>query len=62
MTVSVKNDNFNWIDGVKMALRKHEIDGRNTMVIFYGNEPTGVVGFMKCLRREPSGTGLRYSV
>lgn len=59
MVVVIRNDSFNWIDGVKMALRKHKIDKRNTMLIFHGNDPTGVIGFMKSLRREPFGTGLR---
>lgn len=59
MVVIVKTDSFNWIDGIKMALRKHKIDKRNTMIIFHGNEPAGVIGLMKSIRREPYGTGLR---
>lgn len=59
MVVYVKNDGFGWIDGVKMALKKHKIDKRNTMIIFHGNDPTGIIGFMKCVLKEPFGTGLR---
>ncbi len=59
MVVIVKTDAFNWIDGVKMALRKHKIDKRNTMIIFQGNDATGVLGLLKSIRREPYGSGLR---
>lgn len=61
MVVYVKNDGFGWIDGVKMALKKHKIDKRNTMIIFHGNDPTGIIGFMKCVLKEPFGTGLRLA-
>ena len=59
MVVVIKPDNLAWIDGIKVALRKHKIDKRNTMLIFHGNDPTGIIGLLKSIRREPYGTGLR---
>lgn len=59
MSIIIRNDSYQWIDSVKMALRKHKIDGRKTMLVYHGDEPNGLIGFMKSIRREPFGRGLR---
>lgn len=59
MMITIRNDSYQWMDSVKMALRKYQIDGRNTMLVYHGEEPSGLIGFMKSIRREPFGRGLR---
>ncbi|XP_065199624.1 fatty acid synthase-like isoform X2 [Planococcus citri] len=58
MVIAFRNE-LNWIDSVKVAIRKHQIDGRNTMLVYQGEDITGLIGFMKSIRREPWGRGLK---
>lgn len=61
MVIHIKPESFNWLDAIKIALKKHKIDKRETILIFQDSRTNynGIVGLYKSIRRETLGAGLR---
>ncbi|XP_011066187.1 PREDICTED: fatty acid synthase-like [Acromyrmex echinatior] len=56
--VYISNDNFNWLENLKSLLSD---ENKNNRIIIVGekNFECGLLGFINCLRKEPSGEIVR---
>jgi fatty acid synthase, animal type len=60
ITVRVNGTKFEWVELLKNALIVSEKEGRKVYVVAEGEEISGVVGMINCLKQEPGGVNLRY--
>ncbi|XP_011499008.1 PREDICTED: fatty acid synthase [Ceratosolen solmsi marchali] len=58
--LQITEKNFNWLEGVKAALKKSELEGQRVLLVSQGEESLGLVGFMTCVRQEAGGQNVRY--
>jgi len=60
--VYIKNDNFNWLEDVKLLVSdENKLLNRNSRIIIVGEGDfeCGLLGFVNCLRKEPGGELVR---
>lgn len=53
--VKVKEDNFKWLDKLKIALAEAAKGKKYVYIVNFGEELFGAVGFMNCIRNENGG-------
>lgn len=58
-TIQISENNFDWVESVKDAMKKSETDGSKIYLYVQGEELTGIVGMVNCLKQEPGGSGIR---
>ncbi|KAG7205432.1 hypothetical protein KM043_007425 [Ampulex compressa] len=58
--IQISEKNFSWLEGVKAALKKSEIEGQQVLFVSQGEELLGMVGLMTCIRQEAGGMNARY--
>jgi len=59
ITVRVNGTKFEWVELLKNAMLVSEKEGRKIYVVAEGEEISGVVGMINCLKQEPGGVNLR---
>lgn len=57
--IKVTDKNFNWVEGLKSALKQSETEGKKVLVVCQGEPLCGVVGMMNCIKQEPGGNNVR---
>lgn len=60
IVINITEKNFAWVEPLKEALKKSEAD--NSVKIYLvteGEELTGLVGMINCIKQEPGGTSVR---
>jgi len=59
--VYIKNDNFNWLEDIKLLVSDEKKLDQNSRVIIVGERDfeCGLLGFVNCLRKEPGGELVR---
>lgn len=57
--IHITENNFAWIEPLKDAMKLAESDGRKIYLYVQGEELTGLVGMVNCLKQEPGGSGIR---
>uniref|UniRef100_A0A6P7G8W5 Fatty acid synthase n=1 Tax=Diabrotica virgifera virgifera TaxID=50390 RepID=A0A6P7G8W5_DIAVI len=57
--IQVTENNFSWVEPLKDAMKQAETDNRKIYVYVQGEELTGLVGMMNCLKQEPGGSNMR---
>ena len=60
-SLEIKNENFDWLPQLQSLMAKSaDKSSTNRIYLTSQNDPTnGVVGLVKCLRREPGGENIR---
>lgn len=59
LVIEVTEEHFLWVEPLKDALKKSETDGTNIVLVTNGEELTGLVGMMNCIKQEPGGNNVR---
>ncbi|KAJ8972225.1 hypothetical protein NQ314_000286 [Rhamnusium bicolor] len=57
--IQVTENNFAWVKPLKDAMKQAEADGKKIYLYVQGEELTGLVGLVNCLKQEPGGSNLR---
>ncbi|XP_017773704.1 PREDICTED: fatty acid synthase [Nicrophorus vespilloides] len=59
IVMNITETNFDWVEPLKDVLTKSENDGTRIYLVCEGEEFTGLVGMMNCIKQEPGGTNVR---
>ncbi|PSN28987.1 Fatty acid synthase [Blattella germanica] len=59
VVIQVTDKNFNWVDGLKSALKQSETEGKKVLIVCHSDPKCGVVGMMNCIKQEPGGNNIR---
>ncbi|XP_018336014.1 fatty acid synthase [Agrilus planipennis] len=59
IVINITEKNFSWVEPVKQALKQSETEGTKVYLVTQGEELTGLVGFVNCIKQEPGGVNLR---
>ncbi|KAK9880938.1 hypothetical protein WA026_013269 [Henosepilachna vigintioctopunctata] len=59
IVIKVTETNFSWVDPLKEAMKKSEEQGTKIILYSQGEELTGLIGMVNCLKQEPGGDNLR---
>jgi len=61
IVVYIRNDNFNWLDELKLLVNDEKKVDQNNRIIIVGEKDfkCGLLGFVNCLRKEPGGELVR---
>uniref|UniRef100_A0A8D8PNC5 Fatty acid synthase n=1 Tax=Cacopsylla melanoneura TaxID=428564 RepID=A0A8D8PNC5_9HEMI len=57
--VNVTEKNFKWVEDLKSIMKKAETEPQKFYLVCQGEELTGMVGLMNCVKQEPGGLGAR---
>lgn len=57
--INITEKNFSYVEEVKKALVKSEAEGDKFLFLCEGEETTGMVGLMNCIKQEPGGANVR---
>ncbi|KAG5885209.1 hypothetical protein JTB14_012232 [Gonioctena quinquepunctata] len=57
--IQITENNFSWVEPLKDAMKQAETDDRKIYLYVQGEELTGLVGMVNCLKQEPGGSNLR---
>lgn len=60
IVIQITEKNYSWLEGVKAALKKAELEDQKVLLVSQGEETLGLVGLMTCLRQEAGGSNVRY--
>lgn len=52
VVINVSENHFDYVEPLKEALAKSEAEGLTVYVVCHGEETTGMVGMMNCIRQE----------
>ena len=55
IVVEITEKKFHWLETAKAALRKSITDNQDVLFVCQGDESSGIIGFMNCIRREDGG-------
>lgn len=58
--IKITSSNFDWVEGLRDTLQASEKDPQRILLVSEGEETSGIVGLINCLKQEPGGTNLRY--
>ncbi|KAL6257917.1 hypothetical protein P5V15_011516 [Pogonomyrmex californicus] len=61
ITVYINNDDFNWLEDLKLLVNNDTNRDRNSRIVIVGENDfeCGLLGFINCLRKEPDGELVR---
>lgn len=59
ITINITENHFSWVEPLKEALKKSETDKTKIFLITQGEELTGLVGMVNCIKQEPGGENVR---
>lgn len=57
--VKVTDKNFKWVGDLQTVMKTAEAEPQKFYLVCQGEELTGVVGLMNCVKQEPGGAGAR---
>lgn len=57
--IQITENNFSWVEPLKDEMKKAESDGTKIYLYVQGEELTGLVGMVNCLKQEPGGSNIR---
>lgn len=57
--LQVSENNFTWVEPLKDLMKLAETDKRKIYLYVQGEELTGLIGMVNCLKQEPGGSGIR---
>ncbi|CAG9818816.1 unnamed protein product [Phaedon cochleariae] len=57
--IQITDKNFSWVEPLKEVMKQAENDGRKIYLYVQGEELTGLIGMVNCLKQEPGGSNLR---
>nr|CAI5827466.1 unnamed protein product [Callosobruchus analis] len=57
--IQITETNFSWVEPLKDAMKKAESDNGKIYLYVQGEELTGLIGMVNCLKQEPGGGNLR---
>ncbi|CAH1958955.1 unnamed protein product [Acanthoscelides obtectus] len=57
--IQITEKNFTWVEPLKDAMKKAETDNGKIYVYVQGEELTGLIGMVNCLKQEPGGGNIR---
>lgn len=57
--IQITENNFAWVEPLKDVMKLAENDSRKIYLYVQGEELTGLVGMVNCLKQEPGGSGIR---
>ncbi|KAB0795973.1 hypothetical protein PPYR_10034 [Photinus pyralis] len=57
--LTITETNFAWVEPLKDAMKKSETDNMKIYLVCQGEELTGLVGMVNCLKQEPGGAHVR---
>lgn len=57
--IQITEKNFSWVEPLKDTMKQAETDGRKIYLVTQGEELTGLVGMVNCLKQEPGGLNIR---
>ncbi|CAH1155577.1 unnamed protein product [Phaedon cochleariae] len=57
--IQITDSNFTWIEPLKELMLQAENDNRKVYIYVDGEEISGIIGMVNCLRLEPGGSNLR---
>jgi len=59
--IFIRNDNFDWLDELKLLVSDEKKFDQNSRIIIVGERDfeCGLLGFVNCLRKEPGGEFVR---
>ncbi|XP_043251796.1 fatty acid synthase isoform X1 [Colletes gigas] len=60
IVVHVTENNFNWVENVKAALKTAVAKKEQVLFVNQGEKLFGMAGFMNCIQQEEGGAGSRY--
>lgn len=59
LVINVTENNFNWVEPLKEAMKQSEKDATRIFLVCQGEELTGLVGLTNCVKQEPGGVNVR---
>lgn len=59
IVIKISENTYNWVEPVKVALKKSETEGTRIYLVCEGEELTGMMGMTTCIMREPGGANVR---
>ncbi|KAI5717132.1 hypothetical protein M8J77_000765 [Diaphorina citri] len=59
VVVNVTEKNFKWVEDLKAVMKKAEAEPQKFYLVCQGEELTGLIGLMNCVKQEPGGLGAR---
>lgn len=59
IVMKMTETNFSWVESLKEAMKKSESEGTKIYLYCQGEELTGLIGMVNCLKQEPGGANLR---
>lgn len=59
LVIQVTDKHFNWVEGLKSALKQSETEGKKVVLVCQDDPLCGVVGLMNCIKQEPGGSNVR---
>ncbi|CAH0546412.1 unnamed protein product [Brassicogethes aeneus] len=59
IVIQITENNFSWVEPLKDALKQSETSGTKIIIYVQGEQLTGLVGMVNCLKQEPGGNNLR---
>lgn len=59
VAIQITEKSYNWVEPVKEAMKKSENDNNKLYLYVQGEELSGLVGMVNCLKQEPGGKNIR---
>nr|CAD7446740.1 unnamed protein product [Timema bartmani] len=60
VVVEVTEKNYSWVERLKLTLKQSESEGQKVLVLAQGENMSGIVGLVNCIKQEPGGNNVRY--
>nr|CAD7589406.1 unnamed protein product [Timema genevievae] len=60
VVVEVTEKNYSWVERLKLTLKQSESEGQKVLVLAQGENMSGIVGLVNCIKQEPGGSNVRY--
>lgn len=59
IVITITENHFKWVEPLKDAMKKSEMDNTKIYLVTQGEELTGLIGMMNCIKQEPGGGNVR---
>nr|CAD7589404.1 unnamed protein product [Timema genevievae] len=59
VVVEVTEKNYSWVERLKLTLKQSESEGQKVLVLAQGENMSGIVGLVNCIKQEPGGSNVR---
>lgn len=58
--MKITSTKFDWVEELRDVLQASEKTPQRILLVSEGEETSGIIGLINCLKQEPGGTNLRY--